>query len=985
MSLPQQERWLKLDRLLEMALDAEPEERGRFLESACGGDPELKAEVEALLIGSDRAKLLESSGMEFAAPLFEAGGPPFSPPEGRRIGPYRIIRELARGGMGAVYLAERVDGQFEQQVALKLIRLGLNSEEIHRRFLAERQILARLNHPHIARLLDGGVTPEGEPYFAMEYVEGAPVTTYCERKGAGLDERLGLWADVCDAVRYAHQSLVVHRDIKPSNILVTADGVVKLLDFGIAKLLEAGAPGLLSADGVTLLERGALPPDTELPVMTPEYASPEQVRGEPVGTGTDVYALGVVLYELLAGRRAHRFERRTPAEIERVVCECVPEPPSTVASQALRHALRGDLDTIILKALQKEPGRRYSTIEALLDDLNRYRQGLPVRARPNSLGYRSKKFVLRHRMSVAAGSAVLVALFVGLAGTIWQFRSATLEAAKEREVKEFLLGLFRTADPEEARGREISVRELLERGTSRVDTALAGRPEVQSELLEVIGVIHHDLGLYQRAESLLRRSVGLSRSVYGPAHPLAAARSVALSGALLEEGKYAEAESLLSGALAAQRRTGASGDSVVATTLSAMAELYRRKGDYGRAQTMLEQALSIDRRRFGLSHLSIAADLNNLGVLLEEKRDLAAADTLLEKAVAIRRRLLPPDSPQLLVSLHNLSLVKKDQGNLAEAERLNRQVLSGRRHLYPGDHPDVAIALTALGSTLSDEGRWGDAEPLVVEALAMQRHLLGAENPATVRTINNLAAVRYFLGNLSSAANDMREVVRVWTRTLGEDHPSTLTARENLAMIEGELGNYRRAESLMRGAIEARRRDSSGNSGGALLDVAQSLVGLGDLLEHSGGRRESERAYRDALAMYRRLIPENHILVGKVLTSLGALLSIDGRAAEAEPLLREALSIRKDKLGPSARATAVTLRELGACLAALGRSTEAERMLLDSYHALEGGDGYWERQERVGTLERLAGFYRGRHDRAQAARYRALLVAAKQRSPAKVQ
>jgi len=300
------------------------------------------------------------------------------------IGPYRVVRELARGGMGVVYLAERADGQFEQRVALKLMKRGMDSEEIHQRFLAERQILAQLTHPHIARLLDGGVSNEGQPYFAIEYVDGTAITAHCEARQLGVEQRLRLFLDVCDAVRYAHQNLVVHRDLKPSNILVTADGQAKLLDFGIAKLLrqETGETGLTQ---------------TGLRVMTPEYAAPEQVLGEPVTTATDVYALGAVLYELLTGRRAHHLQSRTPTEVERVICEVEPEAPSAVTTGALRKRLRGDLDTIALTALKKEPERRYPTVEQLASDVARFLGGLPVTARPDT--WRRSNFSLSPRCS----------------------------------------------------------------------------------------------------------------------------------------------------------------------------------------------------------------------------------------------------------------------------------------------------------------------------------------------------------------------------------------------------------------------------------------------------------------------------------------------------------------------------------------------------------------------------------------------------------
>ncbi|MGH7528613.1 MAG: serine/threonine-protein kinase, partial [Gemmatimonadales bacterium] len=518
-------RWQRLALIFDDVLELAPEARAAYLDHACAGDAALRAEIDALLAADAGSGDFPEAAEAYFPSLMGAAADAAQPPAGGLaagtvIGPYRVVRELAQGGMGAVYLAERADGQFEQRVALKLIRAGLDSVEVQRRFLAERQILARLNHPNIAKLLDGGIAAEGRPWFAMELVDGSPLLAWCDERKLGLTERLRIFEAVCDAVRYAHQNLVVHRDLKPSNILVTTDGRVKLLDFGIAKVLEGGAEGQRgSGADVAPLTR------TELRILTPEYAAPEQVRGEPVTTATDVYALGAVLYELLAGQRVHRFDRHTPAEIERVVCETDPEPPSAAAMQdvaasaarrteprRLRRLLRGDLDTIVLKALQKDPARRYPSAEALLDDLRRFESGLPIKARPESRTYRLGKFVRRHGVGVAAGTALFLALLAGLGGTLWQARAAAREASRAVAVKDFLVGLFQESDPAQARGRNITADELLARGIQRLDTALTRDPALQSELLGELGKIHRELGLFERADSLLERSVRLART-----------------------------------------------------------------------------------------------------------------------------------------------------------------------------------------------------------------------------------------------------------------------------------------------------------------------------------------------------------------------------------------------------------------------------------------------------------------------------------------
>jgi serine/threonine-protein kinase len=426
--------------------------------------------------------------------------------------------------MGTVYLAERVDGQFEQQVAIKLLKQGLPGEDARRRFLQERQILARLEHPGIARLLDGGVTAEGTPFFVMEHVEGRPVTAYCNEQNFGIEQRLRVFLEICDAVQYAHRNLVVHRDLKPSNILVDAAGRVKLLDFGIAKLLAEGDDGAPAEATRSVLR-----------AMTPEYAAPEQVRGDPVTTATDVYVLGVLLYELLAGQRPYRVGRGPISELERAILEEEPLRPSArttggaglpgIGPRELQRRLRGDLDGIVLKALEKEPERRYPSAEALATDIRRHLQGLPVSAHGDRLAYRTWKFARRHRLSMAAAGLGFLSLIGGLIGTTWQAQRAAREARKAEVVKDFLKSLFSASDPKEAQGKERTARQLLEDGARRIETELKDQPEVQSEVARLIAAVYRELGEYDRAAPLLSADLERHRKLDGP-RSLAVAESL---------------------------------------------------------------------------------------------------------------------------------------------------------------------------------------------------------------------------------------------------------------------------------------------------------------------------------------------------------------------------------------------------------------------------------------------------------------------------
>jgi serine/threonine-protein kinase len=941
------------------------------------------AESSSEEAGGESGGFLESPALAFAAPLLSGSTRASKGLDGTVVGPYRILRELARGGMGAVYLAERADGQFEQRVALKLIKRGMDSDEIHRRFLAERQILARLSHPHIARLLDGGVSADDRPYFAMEYVEGVPLTAYCDERRLGVDQRLRLFADVCQAVRHAHQNLVIHRDLKPSNILVTVEGEVKLLDFGIAKLVhqDSGPGTALTAFGIR--------------AMTPEYAAPEQVRGEPVTTATDVYALGAILYELLTGHRVHRIQRGTLQELEQVICEATPETPSAAVARTeeitladglrgtvtpdtvskaraieparLRRLLSGDLDTIVLKALHKVPARRYSSADALLADLQRYEAGQPVLARPDSGLYRAGKFVRRHRVGVGAVLALLVALVAGLAGTTWQARVASREAAKASEVKNFVKDLFNVATPGESRGREITAREMLERGTRQVDSALAHQPEVQVELLDFLAQVHRDLGYFDRADSLVLRALGLSRRVYGTGG-LAEANELATWGTvLIEQGEYAHAESVLSAALAIRRRLSDPHDSALAVSLGDLAMTLMNQGKFARAEPLVRQAVAIDRQRHRTGHLELAADLDNLGVLLWRMGRLAEADSSSSEALVIRQRLLPPDHPLVVNSLHNLAAVQLATGNLEEAERLERDALARDRKLYPTGHPDLAIKLQQLESILEARGKYAEGESLLTEALAIRRKWLGPQHPLTMETVSNLGVLQYRIGSLPPAEAAMREGLLFYSRSLGPEHPTTTTVLQNLGRILSDEGKYAEAEPLLRKSLSLRQRVW----GDSNPDVARTMRNLGLLLQREGKLPEAEAMLNQAVAIERQVLPAGHPLLGEALSTLGSIQTDRGRPAEAEPLLREALTIRREKHGPTDPRTLETQSFLGACLMQLRRYREAEPLLVQSYESLKASP--YSGKELPGATRRLAEYYEAVGRQHEAIRLRANL------------
>jgi serine/threonine-protein kinase len=681
-----------------------------------------------------------------------------APAEGRRIGPYRLCEILGAGGMGTVWLAERDDDQFAQRVALKLLRAEANTPELRRRFRNERQILARLTHPNIARLHDGGITDDGRPWFAMELVEGLPLDRFCEERGLAVRERIRLLLRACDAVEHAHRNLIVHRDLKPSNVLVTADGEVRLLDFGIAKLLEPET----GDDSATR---------TGVRAMTPDYASPEQVRGRPVTTASDVYSLGVILYELLAGRRPYSVAGLPPSEAERVICgEDAPAPSDAAGEPARRRVLAGDLDTIAAKALQKEPERRYRSVAELHEDLRRFLDGRPVLASPDTTSYRLRKFLRRHRWGVAAGAAVALSLVAGIAGTAWQARRAGAQAElaagerdRARQVTDVLIDMFEAADPLRAGGDAVPARTVLDRGRAWLDDAPDQDPAVRATLMLTMGKAYGNLALYEEAESLVTAALRERRALAGTDEDLGVAEALAELGAVHHHrGDHEDARDALRKSLDVRRR-------LLGETAPEVASSWNNLGAAYHSLSVLDSAVVCYRRaaelweRLPAEGSGLAGSLGDLGTALGHAGDPVAADSLLRRAIALHRKGPPGDAldekraalgddhPSVARSLNNLGLLVQNRGDLDEAERLLRESLEIRRRVWTADHPEVARGLHNLAVLLVLKDDAAGAEPLYREALAMRRSLLGEDAGETLDTAAELAALLESAGRTADA------------------------------------------------------------------------------------------------------------------------------------------------------------------------------------------------------------------------------------------
>jgi tetratricopeptide (TPR) repeat protein len=779
------ERWGLVKSVLDGALEKVPGERTAFVAAACGEDSELRAEVESLLAFE------EGSAGFIEEPLFGrfTGGPGLE--EGQRVGPYRVVREIGRGGMGAVYLAVRADEEFDQRVALKLVGTG-SAAEIVRRFRAERQILAHLDHPNIAKLLDGGTAEDGRPYFVMEYVEGRPIDEVAG--GLPLRERLALFREVCAAVHFAHQNLVVHRDLKPANVLVTAEGVPKLLDFGIAKLLDPGRTDL------ALSELGLRP-------MTLKYASPEQVGEKAITTASDVYSLGVLLHVLLTGGSPYSVAADDRQALERAITQGgTIRPSQAVERREDARRLTGDLDTIVLRAMDLKPERRYASAEQLAADVQRYLDGLPVLARKDTAGYRLGKFVRRHKAGVAAVAAVLL-LILGFSVTVTLLlRKAERERDRAGAVSKFLEDLFTVPDPASSRGKTITAREVLDRGRKQIAGERQVAPETRAALMETMGRVYRSLGLYDPARSLQEESLRIRRQTLGPDHLDVAANEINLALVLQNLGEKAESEVLTLHALKILRRLGATATLEYAAGLNNLGGLLAERGEHAGAEALFREALSLKQRIPGGDE-EVARAYNNLGYLLYRKGDVAAAEPLLRKGLAMRRKLLGSEPhPDVADSLNNLASLLETKGEWAEAEKLYREALVMRRKLFDGRGTKVAQSLSNLAFILLAEGRPAEAEPFTREALS----ITPPNHPNRAVFLRHLAAALVGQGKGREAEQPAREALAIF-QTSKKGSPWRVPDAESvLGSSLAAQGRFTEAEPLLLGSYPVLKADPEG-------------------------------------------------------------------------------------------------------------------------------------------------------------------------------
>lgn len=869
-------RWERLQALFHAAADLPPASQRGFLEAATQDDPTLLPDALALLAAdAGGATLLDRNLAEVAHAVV---GP--APMPDTAVGPYRLVRVLGEGGMGVVYLAQRDD--IGSLSAIKLLRDAWLSPARRERFADEQRTLASLNHPAIARLYDADRLADGTPWFAMEYVEGAPLTDFCESRGTSITARLRLFRAVCEAVQYAHQHAVIHRDLKPSNILVTADGSVKLLDFGIARQLEP--VGMTSH-----------PTQTGLRLLTPAYAAPEQFRGGRVAVHSDIYALGVTLYQLLTGSLPFDLSNATPSEAERIVCEQEPDRPSTVArrleeagtplvsGRGLPRAAWADLDVLCLTAMHKDPARRYQSVDALIRDLDHYLDGQPLEARRDSWGYRVDKFVRRNRRGVIAavlalGTVLLLVAFYTVRLAIAR-NVAEAEAARAGRIQRFTLSLFEGGDDAVGPADSLRVVTLIDRGVQEART-LDNEPAVQAELYQTLGGIYQKLGNFARADSLMVAALTQRMALFGPQHPDVGSSLVDLGLLRLQQAELEAADSLVRLGLRMIQRFPSSNVEPLAAANEALGQVLTEAGSYDEAITTLQSAVALYRKAAGDSVTpELASSMGELANAQFHAGQYDISDSLNRAALVIHRQLYGPRHPLVAEDLINLGAAQFDRGNYAEAEQFDRQALEISRAWYGENHYRTASHLTMLGRALVFQSKDEEAISVLRQSLGIAERVYGPVHPRVASAVNELSSLALQRDQLDSAAAGFRRMVDIYRAVYHDRHYLIGVALSNLASVYLAQKENARAEGL----------------------------------------------FREAIRRYEETLPADHIYIGIARIKLGRSLLRQGRYAPAAESSLAGYEILDHQTSPQVSFLQAARKDLAAAYDSLGQADRSAR------------------------------------------------------------
>jgi serine/threonine protein kinase/tetratricopeptide (TPR) repeat protein len=967
------ERWAAIESLYHAALEQEPAERSLWLRNACGGDAPLLQELESLLACAGADLSNPHARPEMAKLWDKLAGSPNSGAGARSeaavlpstIGRYRILRLVGQGGMGIVYEAEQE--QPRRTVALKVIKSGLGDPKLVRRFEQESVALGRLQHPGIAQVYEAGTAESGfgpQPYFAMEFVRGESLLRYADARRLGIRQRLELMGKICEAVHHAHQRSIIHRDLKPGNILVDETGQPKILDFGVARATDCDAHATRQTD------LGQL-------VGTLAYMSPEQVLADSLelDTRSDVYALGVILYELLAGRLPYKIS----AKLHEAVQTIREEEPAALS--AVSSAYRGDIETIVGKALEKDKARRYASAAELAADIRRYLQDEPIMARPASAVYQLRKFTRRHKALVSGVAAVFVVLIAGIVVSAKEAARANAESAASRAISDFLqndlLAQASAANqaPNTKPDPDLKVRTALDRAAARIKGRFDRQPEVEAAIRDTIGQTYLDLGLYAEAQAQLETALGLRRRVLGTNNPETLKTMSRVGNIAVRQGRYAEAEALLSRTLEIRRRVLGPEHPDTLSSMNNLANVYTRQDKYPQAEALDTQTLEIRRRVLGAEHHDTLRSMNNLAVVYLDQGKYAQAEPIERQTLEIQRRVLGPEHPDTLRVMDNLSNICYSQGEYQQAETLESQALEIRRRVLGPEHPSTIESMVNLANIYHLEGRFGAAEALSSQVFEMRSRVLGPEHPETLMSMMNLANVYFSEGEYGRAEMLESRTLEIQRRVSGPRNRYTLESMDNLARTEAAEGKYAQAEATCRQNLETER----GVLGPENPDFLGTVSMIASMYQRQGNYALAEAYAAQALAGLRHALGSENMQTMAAAGDLALAYQSQGKFTEAEPLAREALEFnRKKQPDDWQRFRAESL--LGASLAGQKHYAEAEPVLLEGYTGMAARKGRiavpdWYHLDRAGDW--LAQLYQAWGKPSKAAEWRKKLQPSK--------